>query len=517
MFPETTMAKYPSIDPDGIPYYIDEQPPPGEWVYYTLFVLDSNRVWKAAGSVYEIGPDDFNWTLRLPELMPGAAVSVEQGVAHPADQASDLVQFLQGPAICMDIAQTMAEAMQYFWDPIKVPPQMIGDLAQSWGYQYDGTLGMGRVREVLAALHAPSQGSLNSISRLVTAATGCEVAVLMSNNLMLNTADSSFETGSIKDTSWGPTLNLQILDYYSRGPSDPDPIAPPNVELHYFLYVTAPTRIHCGYQTNDDMTQTLDPVGRGIPISRWKVVRMGCYAYDRPESPTDSPTDLKMGLDLYDMHGALIGTLDVVSARRLTDAWKWHGQGDGTPGADVTVPIDIPDLEMALPGATTEANRWSTADPPYAGPQITPPTVAPEGLTFAWASPPANDGEVAMWKMHEFSDSFHLGWTYRISMTVNGTSNGAFWRPSVMGRSAGALALPDGTDQTVEFDWVFPGGEAPQIGIEITKPSLGWAEAGTHTVKAFSVKRVDAPYAYGVPWIDVSNACYVDLIVTDDG
>ena len=299
----------------GLPVYRDPQPPPGEWVYYTAFVLDQNRVWRYAGTQYEISIEDYNWALQLPELLPGVAIADTTRTASPAEQSNDLVQFLQTPGALLDQVVTLGETAQYFWDPIRVPPQMLQAMCESIGYLYDDSLGIGRVRHVLDALMGSTQGSLPSIRTFCEGASGCDSRVEISNNLMLDVNDSSFENGTLTDTHWAPTANLELRKYENW--IDKSPTLHPNVMIEWFLYFKASGTYTCG---------VANPVGFGIPVAEWTKARMGVHAY----KPNATAVTLTMGLKLYDHLGVFLRDVTILSAQTITQEWAWYGSPDAS-------------------------------------------------------------------------------------------------------------------------------------------------------------------------------------------
>lgn len=308
-----------------LPVYRDPQPPPGEWVYYTVFVLNPNRVWVNAGTVLEVGIEDYDWALRLPESLPGVSVGDVARTVSPASQSNELVLFLQSPGAFLDRVVTMAEATQYFWDPMRVPPQMLQPMTESLGYPYDDTLGIGRGRAVLDALMGPQQGSIPFIQNFSNGATGCDTRVVISNNLMTNVHDSSFEDGDLATLHWTPQTGMELRKHENW--LGETPVLHPNVKREWFLHVPAGT-YKCG---NDD------PIAEGIPVSGWTEARMGCYAHNEGGSGT-----LSMGLDLYNEAGVNIGTVEILSSQTLTFDWAWYGNADDSavaiPAAAYAVP-----------------------------------------------------------------------------------------------------------------------------------------------------------------------------------
>lgn len=687
------LAQEEDIDPQ----FRDPQPPPGEWIFYSAFVLDDNRIWNYAGAIKELGIADYDWSLRLPELLPGVAVSHEQGVAHPADQSHDLVQFLQSPGAFLDYAVTSAESMQHFWDPEMVPPHFLPALAKSWGYPYNLSLDMSRAREVLAALRLPSQGSLASLQRMASAASGCLTTISISNNLMLDVNDSSFESGDIADTGWSgagafgtiyespvsystrayaenivdsegqdnfgaereqstsriyygryddyydmqrgivvpdpdfqsrisgytgggngvitkvtlkfknlwtndaaggrlliylsddlslpdtlpdpiadgfPSAQIDLIprtgevtftlpdamrdqfhaarsirfigvtnvdtDYgyldgdsieievevdtenqdileirsYASNP-DPTPIAPPNVMLSHFLHIQSAGTIKCG-------GNPLDPLTRGIPVSTWDRVRMGCYA-----TSTGSAT-LRMGMDLHDSSGAYLESMEVLSTRTTTNLWRWYGNGDEDDpipeGDDTAIPIELtfPVLEPA--DTLTNPALWTpvekAGDIEYAWPQGAAPVFDVDGIRILWSSAPADNQPTAFFGVTV--SGLAVGAVYSFQLAVESTPTDAPYRATVAGHEnplrytdPAVTDLSPSLDISI-LDWRATS-ESAEFGIEVARPSDEWTDVGTHKVVGFSVTRAETAHAYGVPWVEVGDACSVDLIVVDDG
>lgn len=318
----------------GRPVYRDPQPPPGEWVYYTPFVLNTNRVWTRCGTTYEVGVADYDWTLRLPELLPGVAIADRQQTMAPAQHGNDLVQFFQNPGGFLDRAVTMAEATQYFWNPLRCPPQMLQHLLQSIGYEYDNTLGTGRERYVIDALMGPQQGSVPSISTFAAGVTGCAVDTRISNNLMIDVNESSFESGDLADTHWESQTGLELRKYENW--LTPTPTLPPNVKVGWFLHVPDARTLTCGES---------DPVQHGIPVAPWTKARMSVYAHD--ESDVEGDVTVSMGLKLYDSFGGFLRDVEILAAQTITSAWAWYGNAD-----DGAVDLGATGFAYAVPYVT---------------------------------------------------------------------------------------------------------------------------------------------------------------------
>jgi hypothetical protein len=315
-----------------LPVYRDPQPPPGEWTYYTAFVLNPDRVWVNAGSVFEVGIANYDWSLRLPESLPGVAISEAQQTVAPAEQSHDLVQFLQNPGAFLDRVVTMAEATQYFWDPERVPPQLLQAMTESIGYPYDDSFGIGRGRDTLRALMGPQQGSVQFIENFTKGVMGTDTRVVMSNNHMLDANDSSFEGGDITETHWEPTTGLELRKYENW--LSPIPTLHPNVMREWYLHIDTGKTLLCG---------EADPISFGVPVSGWTEARMSCYAHDEA-APT---VTLSMGLKLYDQTGSFLRDVEILPSQTLTSQWSWYGNAD-----DSAVDLGEPGFAYAVPYLT---------------------------------------------------------------------------------------------------------------------------------------------------------------------
>ena len=397
------------------PVFEDQGAPPDRWVYYTAFVLDMNRVWIEAGHVYEMGTGDHDWTLNLPELLPGVSISNEKQVAAKADPDHQLVEFLQGPGLIYDRVMTYGETIQYFWDPLKVPPNMLPALLATLGFAPNETLVDDRLREVAYALLIERpQGSLQSIETYAKAVAGVPVFVQESNNRMLSTMDSSFEGVTrtdpdviestyedmrdlgpsyetvranyfnyrdilihtmpgansldlIKKSHWTPQdktlLQLRRYEYYPV----PPPTLPVEVLDSFFLHFLKAGRIACG---------ETDVLSGAVPVSWWKYLRGGLFA-------RGAGTTLTMTIDLYDFDGDLLRTVTPFAPVALTDDWVWYHTPDH-------LPIPITQLVDNILGSP---DLWAADWYGKAQPQDEP-ILAGGNLEFRWNTDPDPQGAI---------------------------------------------------------------------------------------------------------------------------
>jgi hypothetical protein len=537
---QDTWEHYDEHEPSSLlPVFTDPQPPPDEWVYYTFFCLNENRVWKPAGYAYAIGPRDYEWTLRLPELLPGAATVEAQGVADPAEQSSEVVEFLQSPASYLDMVTTKGETVQHFWDPKRCPPQVLPHLTASWGFGFEGITGLGRAREILAATRVRAQGSLPALGSLATGASGTYAHVFISNNLMLNTADSSFENNDIYGTGWDPIYTDPQDEGTKLDVRDIVEITlPPNVLHGYYLYIPQGRTIKCGsysqrdaygeYVLDDDgrPKRVFDPIRAGIPVSNWTRVRMGAYAMhdgmEFPEDPKPPVTNtIEMSLDLYDNQGLFVDNLPVLAARTLSWEWERYYNGDGRDGDDDHAVMPVGNIQMQPSDVLSNETRWAAEPDPYEGPaHVITAAVggSNDGINIVWDTAPAtgSNGRAAATVA---VSGLVVGAFYLVQMTALGETDGPSWNVVALTGSSierGPVVAPE-TDAPSNSDideWKADATEA-RFGIEVLEPVGGWS--GENRIVSFYIERLNSDRAYGVPVVAVGDACSIDLIVTDDG
>lgn len=420
----------------GDPVYDDLAAPPGKWVYYSAFVLlVHSRIWVKVGDVYDIATGDYDWTMNLPESLPGVAVSKGKQVAAKADVHHELVEFLQGPGLILDRVMSYAESAQHFWDPTKVPPDMLPALLNTLGFNLSDTLSAARLREVAYSLLVEwPQGSLRAIESFVRAATNYPTYVQISNNKMLSVLDSSFEstdqitgtpplppgtpspppdstfgtyqevldyflsyatvdaflnsysdlvvsrartTGSdplvrLARSNWEPLdKNLIELRRYENFPNPPSTL-PVEVLDTFFLHFKKAGWIACG-RTN--------PTRQGIPVSAWELARGGVFARSAVGAR------LNMYLDLFDFDNAFLRTVPLITTTTLTTNWQWiHTPRDN--------PIAITEIGESL---LSEPDAWYGTWPDRAEPQNKPHIINRNGeelFSFEWDTDPNPAGNI---------------------------------------------------------------------------------------------------------------------------
>lgn len=334
---------------DGRARLRDENPIPNEWNFYTAFALGADRVWKPVGTIADVGIGDFQWQTRLPEFMPGAAISTDKGVMEPGGQGSLLVNFMQPMGVAMNRLQAMSDATRLFLDPMRCAPKMLPLLVSTYGWQYAGTPTISRIRAVAKVVRQPDQGSFPFIDQFIEAGTGCRAATYLSDNLFLNINDSSFENGAGEDDKlfrgWAPIEQYSVAEY---GAGDVG-VLPANTARKCYAIIKANQLLQCGTYIDQTKLKTdpafrvFDPVRAGVPCAGWTMVRMSCIA---SLTSYDSSGNLTLGVDLYDHYGQPVdvggGTnrITVFETSALNNSWAPYGNS-------YDLPVSIPTTNHA--------------------------------------------------------------------------------------------------------------------------------------------------------------------------
>lgn len=514
-------------DPDtwGDPVYEDQNPPPNRWVYYNAFVLNEYRIWVKAGRVYQLGVGDHDWTIDLPELLPGVSVSKASQVAAKADGDQQLVEFLQGPAMFLDRVKSLGQTMRHFWDPLKVPPSMLPAMLNSVGFPYDETLPVERLRYVAKAMLGDAvPGTLRTIENLAEAASGYGIHTQVSNNHMLSVLDSSFEwvptpegaPNPLQESLWQPQDPLIVeVRAYSAPAAPANNVLPDEVLKDNYLHILQAATLTCGdpgntnaenygtyaevaanFATYEELKNSFrtyrhlantarTPFGNAIPIGHWKEARGGLFAR------SDSAASLTFGLRLYDLTTTTPHLREAVLVDNvtLTSDWTYYSTQYDKPVLLNASSVDL------MGDAVSWTADWSDAATPQSAPAVVPvqPGVNSPALKFTWNQDPDPAGDIA----DQPRTARHL---YPVSgiivdslvtfqATMSRTAHPVLDPASVMtpwrlviawGDGPGGAnndiehsdwILPQGNPQTVELEWWAQAANA-WMGIEVQSPEV---------------------------------------------
>jgi hypothetical protein len=174
----------------------------------------------------------------------------------------------------------------------------------------------------------------------------------------------------------------------------------------------------------------------------------------------------------------------------------------------------------------TNAGNWAGLGAPWEGPQSgIAATTDSDGfdiIRVTWNTSPSNGNGAAAVAFH--ATDLVVGAQYEINMRVQSAAATSRWNLILAWDSTEVVSDDDGpydpsaldgepVNATIRF--TAKATEA-DIAIEALEDS-GWGTAGSHDIYDLSITRLNSEHAYAVPWVEVLDACSIDLIVLDDG
>lgn len=197
---------YPSDPDDGVTLhdignagpnkFIDDSVPQGAWAYYAVFAYElDTETWYRAGAVSGLSVKDFNSLKIMWEALPYPMKSATRGVLSDSDINKDLYAFISLVAFEVDRMKTQAYLIHGALDPKTAPEALLKPLVQQLGLEYEGSVGMQRMRSLAqnSTELRQKKGSLDGLKLFIKALSGYDVSIVPGKNLFLDYNASSFE------------------------------------------------------------------------------------------------------------------------------------------------------------------------------------------------------------------------------------------------------------------------------------------------------------------------------------
>lgn len=193
---------------------------PGQFVYYTVWLLLSNDSWVIAGQDKDIVaknhgvlvPDSASTYLKtthdkVMEILPRTYTSASGSPFDVVDTTSDLYKFLKGVSLTYDEFMTLAELTVPFLEATKTADSIVPAALNHLGLKSTSTLVTGSKKGLIqkAGSIVPFKGTASSLGIFAETFTGYNTTVnstastiaTLGTNLMLSAQDSSFHKGGL--------------------------------------------------------------------------------------------------------------------------------------------------------------------------------------------------------------------------------------------------------------------------------------------------------------------------------
>jgi hypothetical protein len=301
---------------DGVDNPLSPKLVPGKFVYYRVWIIKaSDNVWYPAGDTVTLLPSSHptygpNKSVlqtthdKMMHLVPKVFTSISQSPVDEVSSDTDLYRFLQGFSFTVDEYLTMADSLLPNYSESKTSPNIIGVKADQLGLTREPTISIKHQKRMLkdAIYMYQHKGTENAISALVENTTGYAPTVSASPNLMLSSADSTFNGGL---GFWLPIGNCTIT-LENVNPVTSEAASIDKVYSAKVVVGTGGASISNGADY---------PVTRGIPVEGGQEYGFSYYIQKSTSTGTVVPS-----INWYDIFGTFIST-STGSSVTATTTW----------------------------------------------------------------------------------------------------------------------------------------------------------------------------------------------------
>jgi hypothetical protein len=170
---------------------------PGQFIYYTVFLYTSTKVWVAAGSTYVLIPKKLNGTDTLYNVLPRIFTTKDGSPTGPVEKDTLLYNFLDSFGFTYDQILTYADLIKPSFGESKLPPQFLGYKFLSYGLYLERGLAFKNQKKLVresARLFA-LKGTELGINNYIECLSGYAPVLTKSPNLLLDMQDATFKEG----------------------------------------------------------------------------------------------------------------------------------------------------------------------------------------------------------------------------------------------------------------------------------------------------------------------------------
>lgn len=189
---------------------------PGQFVYYTVFLYTSTKVWVDAGSTYVLIPKKLNGTDTLYNILPRIFTTADGSPTGPIDKNTFLYQFLDSFGFTYDQILTYADLIKPSFGESKLPPQFLGYKFLSYGLYLERGLAFKNQKKLVresTRLYS-LKGTEIGINNYIESLSGYAPVLVKSPNILLDMQDATFKEGTGRWIASAGTLtadNTQVL------------------------------------------------------------------------------------------------------------------------------------------------------------------------------------------------------------------------------------------------------------------------------------------------------------------
>ena len=183
---------------DGLDNPTDTPLVSGRQSNYKFFIFSDQKIWRSAGSVNVVVPENHNSQEKFINLLPRVFTSADQSPLGAVDTSSSLYDFLYGMTFTYDAITTQLELLlKPKHTGLETPIQLIPIETATYGLTQEPSLPTKNqkrlIREALYMYYR--KGTKLALERYAESLTGFAPTVTVSQNLLLTVQDSTFYGG----------------------------------------------------------------------------------------------------------------------------------------------------------------------------------------------------------------------------------------------------------------------------------------------------------------------------------
>ena len=191
----------------------------GQFVYYTVFLYTSTKVWVAAGSTYVLIPKKLGGTDSLYNILPRIFTTKDGSPTGPMEKDTFLYNFLDSFGFTYDQILTYADLIKPSFGESKLPPQFLGYKFLSYGLYLERGLAFKNQKKLVresARLFA-LKGTELGINNYIESLSGYAPVLKKSPNLLLDMQDATFKEGFGRWSATAGTLSADNTQTLATG------------------------------------------------------------------------------------------------------------------------------------------------------------------------------------------------------------------------------------------------------------------------------------------------------------
>jgi phage tail-like protein len=300
---------------------------PGRHAYYSIWIWlpvdESNEArWYLCGTTSVLIPESHQSRVdqgksattheKFLDLLPRVLTTSEMSALGTVDYDSDLSKFMSAMTFTLDELITYVDLILPNWDYTNLTPELLNSVAFNLGISPENRLSTTYqkklVREAINIYR--EKGTQGGLNNFLESLTGFVPSITPSENLMLDSASSTFYRGigNWKTTAGATLTSTQETAVPTAGESSASEVAQ-RVDDSYTGKVVVGTA-----NASINLGNTF-PVTTGIPVKEGVAYSLSFY------QKTATTLNYTIGITWYNFNGRIIGTEVTTASLAATSAW----------------------------------------------------------------------------------------------------------------------------------------------------------------------------------------------------